>query len=158
MLLGKQSLHLSIMRKEVKTMSQKLQVWQRESAAEALTELLNKRGEQGATLGEVKNCINSVLKLAQFPKSDFGKILFTAHTKKVGDLYYLMGTGPDKPESEKKSAKKNEGDTNGSQSVTLEGNLTVTVKGSGYNFKSTAKKIVITLSTLVLAFVFWWKQ
>lgn len=119
----------------------------RETAANAVNALLVDRGESGATLGEVKNKITSALRIAVFPKADFGKILFKARAKKVGDRYYLMGVGPEKPKEEKPVK-------NGGGEMTFEG-VDVVITGPG-GFKldvKKVKKVIITLSILLFAVV-----
>ena len=134
----------------------KLSPEQRATAANAVAQLLEKAGS--ATEGEIKNCITSSLRLGVFPKSDYGKILFTARVKKVQGRYYLMGTGPDKPEIEKTWKSKKQKVTHpvtdtGEQSITLIGDITVTIKGAGHDFKSKAVKVIVFVSILLGAFL-----
>jgi hypothetical protein len=119
----------------------------RKTAAGAVNDLLSGRGEAGATLGEVKNKITSALRIAVFPQADFGRILFLARTKKVGNRYFLMGVGPEKPKPERPA-------NDSSREMTFEG-VDVVVTGPG-GFKLDAKKvksvtIVIASLLLVLA-------
>lgn len=110
----------------------KLNPEMRDAAADAVNKLLDERGESGASLGEVKNKITSALHIAVFPQADFGKILFKARAKKVGDRYYLMGVGPEKPKMEKPAK-------NGGGEMTFEG-VDVVITGTG-GFKLDAKKV-----------------
>lgn len=119
----------------------------RDTATAAVSNLLDERGESGASLGEVKNKITSALHIAVFPQADFGKILFKARVKKVGDRYYLMGVGPKKPKTEKHG--------NGGSEMTFEG-VDVVITGPG-GFKLDAKKVkrvtIVITSVLFLLVV-----
>ena len=128
--------------------SVKLNPQMRDTAAAAVNQLLEDRGESGASLGEVKNKITSALHIAVFPQGDFGKILFKARAKKVGDRYYLMGVGPEKPKEEKPAK-------NGSSEMTFEG-VDVVITGPG-GFKLDVKKVkrvTIAITSLLVAVPF----
>jgi hypothetical protein len=83
----------------------KLTPEQRDLAARAVMRVLEEAGENGIPIGDAKNLVTKTLHLGVFPKPDFGKILFSAGTKRVGDRYYAIGSGPKKdkkkPEGEK---------------------------------------------------------
>ncbi len=80
-----------------------LTVDQRELAVNAVKAALDKAGDAGVPIGDIKNLITSTLRLGAFPKSDFGKILFTAKTKRIGMRYYAMTAGPKKEKEVKAS-------------------------------------------------------
>ncbi|WKZ25913.1 MAG: hypothetical protein QY322_01240 [bacterium] len=116
----------------------------RQTAADAVSRLLDERGETGASIGAVKNKITSSLHIAVFPQADFGKILFKARAKKVGDRYYLMGVGPEKPKAEKPAK-------TGGDEMTFEG-VDVVITGQ-HGFKLEAKKVkrvTIIISSILL--------
>ena len=134
----------------------KLNPEQRATAANAIVQMLEEK--KSVLEGDIKNCITSSLRLGAFPNSDYGKILIAARVKKVQGRYYLMGTGPDKPEDEKTWKKKPKVEKpvqspKDGQSVTLEGETVVTVKGSGHDFRSKAVKVIIFLSVAILLIV-----
>ncbi len=124
-------------------MSIKLNPQMRDTAAKAVKQLLEDRGESGASVGEVKNKITSALRIAVFPHADFGTILFKARAKKVGERYYLMGVGPEKPKEEKHA--KNGGE------MTFEGVDVVITGPDGFKFDAKkVKRVTIVIASLLV--------
>ncbi len=91
-----------------------------------------------------------------WPSNDlFNRIMWIVGYKSVGGLYYANGFGPEKPKKEKKQKKQPDQKVTNhdGQSITFEGDVVVTVKGAGHDFRSKAVKVIIFLSSVILLIV-----
>ncbi len=90
-----------------------------------------------------------------WPSDDlFNRIMWIVGYKSIGGLYYANGFGPEKPKKEKKPKSSNDKTTKADgQSITLDGDIVVTVKGANHDFRSKAVKVIIFLSSVILLII-----
>lgn len=122
---------------------------ERGKASDAVNVNFTRAAEKGIPEIGVRNIITSALGFVP-TEVDFRQILFKAKyaTSDDGSMFYGMSFRPKKPKD--KSAQSTAKDA---QSVTLEGETVVTVKGAGHDFRSKAVKVIIFLSVLAGLFL-----
>lgn len=132
----------------------KLADWQQKKASKAVRDALKAAGGKGMSEYDVHELIKRSLGINFLPESQqLGMIMLPTYCKHEGDgRFYRLNFAPSTIAVAEAKAN-GEKTKNDGQSITLDGDIVVTVKGAGHDFRSKAVKVIIFLSSVILLIV-----